>query len=43
MKLIASHCVFPTPDIQTTAEVYVEKLGFRGVDYRDAKETHICL
>ena len=43
MKLLASHCVFPTPDIHKTAEYYVEKLGFRRVDYLDAKEKHICL
>ncbi len=43
MKLHASHCVFPTPDMQKTAEFYVEKLGFRRVDYLDVKEKHICL
>ena len=43
MKLLASHCVFPTPDIHKTAEYYVKKLGFRRVDYLDAKEKHICL
>ena len=43
MKLIASHCVFPAPDIHKTAEYYVEKLGFRRVDYLDAVEKHICL
>ncbi len=43
MKRHASHCVFPTPDMQKTAEFYVEKLGFRRVDYLDVKEKHICL
>lgn len=43
MKLIASHCVLPTPNIQKAAEYYVEKLGFRRVDYLEAKEKHICL
>lgn len=43
MKLLASHCVFPTPDMNKTAEFYVEKLGFRRVDYLDTKEKHICL
>jgi catechol 2,3-dioxygenase-like lactoylglutathione lyase family enzyme len=43
MKLYASHCVFPTPNIHKTAEYYVEKLGFRRADYLDAKEQHICL
>ena len=43
IKLHASHCVFPTPDIHKTAGFYVEKLGFRRVDYLDAQEKHICL
>ena len=43
MKLWMCHCVFPTPDINRTAEFYREKLGFRRVDYLDAKEKHICL
>ena len=43
MKLIASNCVFPTPDIHKTAEHYVEKLGFRRMDYLGVKEQHICL
>ena len=43
MELFASHCVFPTPDICATAEYYREKLGFRRVDYLDAREKHICL
>lgn len=41
--LILSHCVFPVPDIQRTAEYYVIKLGFDAVSYLDAKEPHICL
>lgn len=43
MELFASHCVFPTPDINRTAEFYADKLGFRRVDYLEAKEKHICL
>lgn len=43
MKLIASHCVFPTPDICRTAEYYAQKLGFRQVNYLDVSEKHICL
>lgn len=43
MELFASHCVFPTPDICKTAEYYHDKLGFRRVDYLNAKEKHICL
>lgn len=40
MELFASHCVFPTPDICKTAEYYHDKLGFRRVDYLNAKEKH---
>ncbi len=43
MKLYVSHPVFPTSDIVKTAEYYADKLGFRRVDYLDAKEPHICL
>ena len=43
MELFASHCVFPVPDIERTAEYYRVMLGFRRVDYLDAKEPHICL
>lgn len=38
-----SHCVFPTPVIQKTADYYEHVLGFRAVGYLDAKEPHICL
>ena len=43
MELFASHCVFPTPDIEKTAAYYHEMLGFRRVDCLDAQEKHICL
>ena len=43
MELFTSHCVFPTPDIEKTAEYYRLMLGFRRVDYPDAAEKHICL
>ena len=43
MELFASHCAFPTPDIEKTAEYYRQMLGFRRVDYLDAEEKHICL
>lgn len=36
-------CIFPVPDIKKTAEYYVNKLGFRAVEYLDCKEPHICL
>lgn len=41
--LNCSHCVFPTPDIEKTAQYYVDSLGFRAVAYLDAGEPHICL
>lgn len=43
MKLYMSHCVFPTLDIEATADFYVTKMGFRRIDYLDAHEPHICL
>ncbi len=42
-RLFQSHCVFPTPDIQKTAEYYERVLGFHAAQYLDAKEPHICL
>jgi catechol 2,3-dioxygenase-like lactoylglutathione lyase family enzyme len=42
-KLFASRCVFPSPDILKTSEYYEKILGFRAVQYLDAKEPHICL
>ena len=39
MELFASHCVFPTPDICKTAEYYHAKLGFRRVDYLNARKS----
>jgi catechol 2,3-dioxygenase-like lactoylglutathione lyase family enzyme len=41
--LFASHCVFPAPDILKTSEYYEKVLGFRAIQYLDAKEPHICL
>jgi catechol 2,3-dioxygenase-like lactoylglutathione lyase family enzyme len=41
--LYCSHCVFPCPDIEKTADFYVNKLGFKAVPYLDAAEPHICL
>jgi len=35
--------IFPTPNIEETARYYNEILGFRIVNYLDAKEPHICL
>ena len=41
--LYMSHSVFPTPNIEKTAEFYQTVMGFRAVKYLDAKEPHICL
>ena len=38
-----SHCVFPTPDIIKTSDFYERVMGFKAVNYLDAKEPHICL
>lgn len=42
-QLYYSHPVFPTPDINRTAEYYEKVLGFDAVKYLDASEPHICL
>jgi catechol 2,3-dioxygenase-like lactoylglutathione lyase family enzyme len=41
--LVASHPVFPVPDMAATASYYSTVLGFRAVDYSDAAEPHVCL
>jgi catechol 2,3-dioxygenase-like lactoylglutathione lyase family enzyme len=41
--LYMSHCVFPTPDIEKTAQYYEKAMGFKAVQYLDAREPHICL
>ena len=43
MSLRGVSCIFPVPDIKKTAEYYVEKLGFRAVEYLECQEPHICL
>jgi cytidine deaminase/predicted enzyme related to lactoylglutathione lyase len=35
--------MFPSEDMNRTAEFYEEKIGFRRVDYMESKEPHICL
>ncbi len=35
--------MFPSEDMNRTAEFYVGKMGFRRVDYMESKEPHICL
>lgn len=38
-----SHPIFPTPDIERSANYYVSVLGFSRVDYLETAEPHICL
>lgn len=40
---VESHCVFPTPDMERTAEWYSRCLGFRAERYLNAAQPHICL
>jgi catechol 2,3-dioxygenase-like lactoylglutathione lyase family enzyme len=42
-NLYCSHCIFPCPDIEKTADFYVKKMGFEAVPYLDTAEPHICL
>lgn len=42
-RLFQSHSVFPTLEIEKTAEYYCKYLGFRPVYYLDAAEPHVCL
>lgn len=42
-KLLKSHCIFPTPDIERTANFYEQNMGFKIVRYLEAEEPHICL
>ncbi|MBY0119213.1 VOC family protein [Paenibacillus sp. FSL L8-0435] len=41
--LLMSHSVFPTLDMNRTAQFYEEKMSFRVVEYLDAAEPHVCL
>lgn len=43
LDLLSLLCIFPTPDIEKTAEFYSEKMGFRRVDYLEVAEPHVCL
>lgn len=40
---VESSCVFPTPDMDKTAEWYSRCLGFRAERYLNDSEPHICL
>lgn len=42
-KLYMTHPIFPTPNIRKTADFYVQKLGFKAVEFLNAQEPHICL
>jgi hypothetical protein len=42
-KLLQSHSIFPTLNIEQTAAYYSQYLGFQVVPYLDTEEPHICL
>ncbi|WP_143763886.1 VOC family protein [Paenibacillus odorifer] len=42
-KLLQSHSIFPTLNIEQTAAFYSEYLGFKAVPYLDTQEPHLCL
>lgn len=42
-KLLQSHFIFPTSNVEKTAKYYREILGFKIVRYMDSKEPDICL
>lgn len=42
-RMYFTHPVFPTPNIGKTADFYVQKLGFKAVEFLNAQEPHICL
>ena len=42
-KMYMTHPVFPTPNIKSTANFYVENLGFNSVEYLNSTQPHICL
>ena len=41
--LYMTHPIFPTPNINLTAEFYVKNLEFNAVEYLNSSEPHICL
>lgn len=43
MSVNSLSCIFSAPDPRKTADFYVEKLGFRAVEYMGCREPHICL
>ncbi|AWV32839.1 VOC family protein [Paenibacillus odorifer] len=42
-KLLQSHSIFPTLNIEQTAAFYSQYLGFKAVPYLDTQEPHLCL
>lgn len=42
-KIFMTHPIFPTINIKRTADFYVEKLGFKAIEYLDCYEPHVCL
>lgn len=38
-----SHSIFPTPNIENTANYYSDVMGFDIVKYLESQEPHICL
>ena len=43
MNVTGLSCIFPVPDIGKTTRYYVEKLGFRAVEWLESSEPHVCL
>lgn len=43
MGLRGMNSIFAARDIKKTSDFYVEKLGFRAVEYLNCSEPHICL
>lgn len=43
MSLRGLSCIFPVPDILKTKDYYVNKLGFRAVEYLESTQPHVCL
>ena len=43
MSLIGISCIFTSPNIKKTETFYVEKLGFKAVEYLECTDPHVCL
>ncbi|XMB25743.1 GNAT family N-acetyltransferase [Paenibacillus sp. BR2-3] len=42
-RLLQSHSVFPTVNLEKTSDFYSRFMGFKAVPYLEAKEPHVCL